>query len=274
MFRSMRDLKSVTLEAIRRNGREIAWTAPWMNLGNYLMLGLWAHKSAGRKVLRHPGHDLLDLFPLFSERYLLAESRVRFMDQRVMPWSGGGSREIDWSQLSVFVREQLLPGSPLHDGGSGRQGQLVVNVRRGDYYSVEQNRQTFGINIPAYVSTAVATAMDDGWLPSSILVVSDDPGWCRENLHGILGATAPVSYRPPKDPIGDLQALIHAERLIIPNSTFSMWGGYIGDELHPGRQVYAPWIFARGINGGEGQEYKPEWTIIRDIPGGWGLISE
>ena len=41
-------------------------------------------------------------------------------------------------------------------------------------------------------------------------------------------------------PAGGLKAIIHAKRLIITNSTFSYWGGYIGDVLNPGRQVIAP----------------------------------
>ncbi|MBP1326210.1 hypothetical protein JOF28_001442 [Leucobacter exalbidus] len=274
MSNLLQRMKTGMLETVRRHGREVAWTAPWMRLGNYLMLGLWANDGVGRKILRHPGSQLIDLFPNFTKEFMLDPGEVRFTDQRLKPWSGQADDRLDWEQVHKFVQSVLLPQSPLTHMHVVPDDALVVNVRRGDYYSVPEHRATFGINIEEYVQTALDQAVQDDGRPLTILVVSDDIKWCREHLDGMLGAVAPTSYRPQGDPAGDLAALVHAKRLIVPNSTFSMWGGYIGDVVHPGRKVYAPWLFARGLNGGKGMAYHPDWTIIEDIPGGWDQISE
>lgn len=265
--------KAAVLEPLRRSGREVAWTTPWMGLGNYLMLGLWAHEVEGRRILRHPGYDMLDTFPVFASDYLIDANDVRFTDQRLAPWSGGKSDRIrSWETLESFVNTALLPGSPIAHLGTRDQGSLVVNVRRGDYYSVPEHRANFGMPIESYVETAIQRALEDDGEPSSIVVVSDDIPWCRDHLD--LAKFAPVTFREQGDPTGDLATLIHAERLIIPNSTFSMWGGYIGDLANPGRKVYAPWLFSRQMNGGRGEGHGRDWTVINEIPGGWDQISE
>lgn len=146
---------------------------------------------------------------------------------------------------------------------------LVVNVRRGDYYTVDAHRHDFGIDIRAFVDTALALAVRDGGTPADILVVSDDVAWCRANLHDLVARVAPVTYGAEGQPLADLAAVVHARRVILPNSTFSYWAGFIGDHLARDREVYVPWLFSRGMDGGRSEgQVSPAWTIV-DLPGGW-----
>lgn len=63
-----------------------------------------------------------------------------------------------------------------------------------------------------------------------------------------------------------------AWRLIGTNSTFSYWGGYVGDALRGDdqeRRVVMPWFHQRTLNDGAADQLDPSWTIITDPPGGW-----
>ena len=264
--------KAALLSRIRR-GRLVAWTPPWMRFGNYLMLGLWAHESAHqdrrRFALLHSGNQLLEtVFPGFVREYLLRPDQVRFTDQRLMPWSGGNVETFKPDVLANFIDNVLLPETPLRGMDRISPETVVVNVRRGDYYSVPEHKKEYGINIRGYVRTALES-MSSTESVSHLQVVSDDVPWCQRNLDAMLLEFASVTYQLDSSPQQDLASIVHARRLIIPNSTFSMWGGYLGDRLHRDRVVYAPSIFARSRNGGRGDAYLDSWHLVEDVPGGW-----
>ena len=279
-MRLLRRLKTAALDSVR-HGRNVAWCPEWMNLGNLLYMGLWASEGQrdgeDRFVLAHPTKDAaLALFPTAREQLFLSPSQVRFFDRRVSPWSGRDEAEADRfenAHLDNYVLKQLLPSSPVSvrppDISSAT---LVVNVRRGDYFSVSENLAEYGIDTLAYTLCAVEKSIRAGGTPRDIAVVSDDLAWCRAHLEP-LQEFAPTRYRDGGI-AEDLSALVHAERIIIPNSTFSYWGGYLGDALNPGRQVIAPWFFNRTKRGGKAGQLRPQWTRIDEIPGGWGEPSQ
>lgn len=259
-----------------RHGPAVAWTPPWMNLGNLLYLGLWAFEGmgndSGRRVLVHPAQaPSLAVVPHLREALFVTRKEVRFTDRRVMPWSDPAptrTERFEHPLLAPFVTTMLLPGSPLAAAPPDiDEGTMVVNVRRGDYFSVPAHRAAFGIDTRAYTLHAVKTSIWAHGLPSAILVVSDDLDWCRAQL-GELADLAPTCFREG-GVAQDLAALVHAPRLVIPNSTFSYWGGYIGDVLHPGREVLAPRLFDRTRDDGLADQLRPHWHRIDEIPGGW-----
>jgi hypothetical protein len=271
---TVRTVTAGALSVIRR-GRRVAWCPEWMNLGNLLYVGEWPFQArrAGepRLALLHQARtDAVSSFPGLRELFI-DRSDVRFTDRRVMPWSGQeqpGSEYYDPPRLSEYITDVLLPGSPISTRPSDIDDDvLVVNVRRGDYFSVPQHRAAFGIDTVRYTTTAVEIAVQEGGAPRRIVVVSDDIEWCRSHLE-TLDMFAPVTFRNGAVD-DDLSAVVHARRLVIPNSTFSYWGGYIGDALAPGRQVVAPWFFTRTTNGGRAWQLRPEWRRVDEIPGGW-----
>lgn len=272
----LQSMKARALSVVRR-GRPIAWCPEWMNLGNLLYVGVWAFEGImvgepRRALLHRSSSASLDVFPELRRRLFIDPSDVRFTDRRLMPWSGRIDSEPDRYEnphLTAYINDVLLPASLVaarpEDIGDDA---LVVNVRRGDYFSVPEHRAAFGIDSAAYTLAAVETAVQEGGTPSEIVIVSDDTAWCREHLQR-LEEHAPVRVREGAM-VDDLSALVHAPRLVLPNSTFSYWGGYIGDALAPGRQVVAPWFFTRTANGGKAWQLRPGWRRLDEIPGGWG----
>ena len=265
--------KTWVRDFVRRNGRGIAWSPEWMNLGNLLYLGLWASRSDNRFVLAHARHEpALSLFPHLRERLFISPSETRFTDQRLMPWTAasrlthGAFDSPDG--VEDFVREMILVDTPLLNQEINLDDTLVVNVRRGDYYSVPKNQAEFGMDQASYIHLAATMSVETLGTPSRIVVISDDIPWCRANLDRTLQALAKVEYLDGPL-IHDLRMLIHAPRLVIPNSTFSYWGAYIGDTINPERQVIAPWLFSRHRNGGAADQLLPHWKVIEDLPGGW-----
>lgn len=272
---AIQNIKSGALSLIRR-GRHIAWCPDWMNLGNLLYVGMWAHEGRmsgePRFALLHPHkRSALETFPQLMDRVFVTKNEVRFLDRREMPWSGEGDlRDEHYAPplLSSYISDLLLPASPVAARpGDIHDDALVLNVRRGDYFSVPEHRSAFGIDTAAYSFEAVSTAVSEGSSPSEITVVSDDIDWCREHLQD-LNEFAPVRMRDG-GVVDDLAALVHAPRLVIPNSTFSYWGGYIGDVVNPGRQVFAPGFFTRTTNNGKAWQLRPHWRVIEDTPSGW-----
>lgn len=274
----MRDrIRAKALKTVRR-GRPVAWVPDWMNLGNLLFVGLWASKglAAGedRHVLLHESRrPALDLFPALRDAYFIGEKDVRFTDQRVTPWWPAPKTQpphFDDDALAPYIRDHLMPGSGLDARPRGLSaGDFVVNVRRGDYFSVEAHRREFGMDTRSYVLQAVTESIERFGAPDRFVFVSDDVDWCSTHLSA-LADIAPTTAGGG-DVQQDLRAIVHAPRLLITNSTFSYWGGYIGDALNPGREVVTPWLFSRGTNGGRSYHHRPHWHLVEDIPGGWGV---
>lgn len=259
-----------------RDGRPVAWVPPVMNLGNLLTVGRWAYQGDladdERYVLVRPEREqAMSLFPELRRRYFLRPDQIRFTDQRLLPWLTDGYPRDHLSVVPRYVQECLLPGSPLMEIDGDVSDALVVNVRRGEYYSDPVVRKYFGFDVASYVHVAVEQSVASNGTPARIHVVSDDVGWCRNHLEPFLQRISPVSYGAHKNPALDLATLIAAPRLVLANSTFSYWGGFIGDVLAPSREVWVPWLFCRSMDGGDSRgQISPEWNVVSEIPGGWG----
>lgn len=270
--------KRRVLRAARR-GRQIAWAPEWMNLGNLLYLGLWAHEQPDgrhrRRVLLHPSREsAVGWFPELRAHRFIRPGEVSFFDQRLTPWRNSTEEpeRFDSPLLQSYVQTMLLKGSGFAQRPKDLTDEtMVVNVRRGDYFSVAKHQAEFGMNTVEYTLCAVERAIADAGLPGRIAVVSDDLTWCRDHLGGLMNFAA-VDFREG-EAHDDFAALIHAPRLVVPNSTFSYWGGYIGDVVSPGRQVVAPWLFSRNLNEGRAHQLRRSWTVIEEIPGGWAVTS-
>ncbi|MTJ67016.1 hypothetical protein GL309_37595 [Nocardia seriolae] len=264
-------VKSSVAKVVRR-GRRVAWTPEFMRLGNLLYVGLWAFSGRERRVLLHASRrQSVEMFPMLRRSLFIDRSEVRMTDRRELPWRSESRNPdvgFDPGELGPYIREMLLPESPVLRAPEWvRGGDLVVNVRRGDYFGTPHQSE-YGMNTVAYTLQAVEEAIAEAGTPTRLVIVSDDLFWCAQNLRPVLDDIAPVSLMDG-GVVEDLQALVHAPRLIVPNSTFSYWGGYIGDELRPGRQVVAPIFFGRLMNDGRAHQLRPHWHVVRDIPGGW-----
>lgn len=264
--------KSAVLGTVRRGPRTVLWAPAWMGFGNWLYLWLWADvgREAGedRSILRHPGMDpWLQAFPAL-EGLSITRGDVRLRDRRHMNLRQHGRFGDSFTRVDLesFVTRRLLTGPGL-DGPATSPSEVVVNVRRGDYYSNAAIAAEFGFDQVSYVRRATDAVLAAGGAPSAFVVVSDDPAWCRENL-AWLADRAEVRFAPRDGPVSDFRAVATARRAVLTNSTFSYWGGYVSGVLHGGdSQVWAPSFFSRRQEGARPWHLDPRWHVVEVDPG-------
>jgi len=271
------------VEFSRRAGRHIAWRAERVStlavdrlrrgdrvvittpvagprFGNWLYLWLGAHRRTASgeitRVLEAPGMaPWLEAFPGLAA-LTLPRAELRFHDRR--EWDARMTTPhfgVDFSRESLvaFINDVLAPSVV-----PGPADSLVVNIRRGDYYSSPHFRELYGFDQIGYLRAALEEVgrVDRG------VVVSDDVAWCRRNIEGVLRRYAGEIDFVDSDQVGDFRTIAGAARLIGTNSTFSYWGGYVARALRPAARVVMPRFHARlpGMEGGP--QLDPEWTII------------
>lgn len=271
------------LHAVQRNaidrwragGPPIIWGSDQkMGFGNFAYLWLAAFVREGEM----PGIRVRDLsgmdpwlrtFPLIAARYSAPQSSIPLRARRVEGFFQGFDEEYTAEQLENFVRGFLLPADALQDAARHDIGEVVVNVRRGDYYSVPQFRGNYSFDISAYVREALVT--QQGIRPiERITVVSDGIDWCRTKLDW-MESIAPVTYREGLSAVECLREVAGCRRLVLANSTFSYWAAHISGVLHSDghREIVAPWFHERSVLDGKAYQHDPRWSIVDSIPGGW-----
>lgn len=289
----LRGVRAGLESARRRFGRRrITWAQEFMGFGNLLYLWVWAASEAAdeprRLVLQTAkGRPWADLVPDFRDRHLVERSAVRLLDQRGHYWAekarwAGDRRGFTDDQRAHLVRTWLAPAPLLAGVGAGPLADLastdclVVNVRRGDYYSVPEFRWEFGIDVVSYLREAVRASIERDGPVRRIHLVSDDPAWCERRLGWLARyADTVTSAGTDRTPADDLRALASARRLVITNSTFSMWAAGIGNVLHADRgvdnraQVWVPGFFQQRYGPGRCFEYDAAWSCVEELPGGW-----
>ena len=252
---------TLTADRLRRGDRVVIMTPPaGLRYGNWLYLWLDAHSrtSAGLEtfVLEAPGMEpWLDAFPTLRT-LTTAREDLRFHDRREwseQSWNQRFGDEFTRDELNAFIADVLAPH--ISPDPSDR---LVINVRRGDYYSNEGFRQRYGFDQVGYLRAAMARVGP----ASGVLVVSDDMAWCRENLDAAIRESyAQVDYAEP-GAVSNFLAVAATRRLIGTNSTFSYWGGYIAGVLHEEPLIVMPRFHARMAGSWDAHQLDPEWTII------------
>ncbi|MBL0749136.1 alpha-1,2-fucosyltransferase [Nocardioides baculatus] len=219
--------------------------------------------------------------PLFGDpaRELVVDREdVRLTDRRERGLHNEFGPHFDESTLGRFI-EGFLEPSGLLDADRvpaglrlGNDG-VVVNVRRGDYVTNESNWRNYGFDVHDYLRVALDRSVAVGGPIRRILVVSDGIEWCKAELGWLSRRCEVLDFedtgRPPEV---HLAVLSHASRLVLTNSTFSYWGGYLS-AWRSGRpeQVVAPWFHIRTDLGGAAWQLDPRWSVVEDIPTQWRL---
>lgn len=199
-------------------------------------------------------------FPALRE-LTIGQHELRFRDQR--DWDDQFRYQRfgqDYSAAAVasFVASALTPHITPDITDT-----IVVNVRRGDYYTHDHLRSRYAFDQAGYVRAALGH-VDPA---SHVRLVSDDPDWCRQHLDSVLREAADsVTYDPP-GAIDNFTAVASSRRLVGTNSTFSYWGGYVAAELHDDPQVVMPRFHARGENSSDAYQLDPRWTILDGFTG-------
>lgn len=276
-------LRYQAARSIRRGSGTVLLTPnPGPRFGNFLYYWLHAHQHqlAGR-AFRVQVHDHLEPwlqhFPSLRRELSVMATNIGFFDRREWPPASqfqGYGNDFDLRGIQTFVDRHLL--SALESAVEPVVGApLIVNVRRGDFYSEPKFRELYAFDVPSYVEVALRRARSIGPIPV-VRVVSDDLAWCRDNLDEIVraaGATE-VHYgsRQP-GALGDFTEIAAASRLIGANSTFSYWGAYVATVQSGGRaHIQMPGFVSRHpINARGVTPLLPQWDVVESIDGGWGV---
>lgn len=257
-------------------GRErgVIMSYPGLRFGNLLYFALQAvvRSTAQRPVLCLGNGDAGDLTAFTALAPLFLEpSRLRWTDERIHPpvhFFQHFGLDFTSDQLAHFVRKYVLTNLDVPRPSSGSSG-ITINVRRGDYYAIPDFRRTYGIDVQAYLQTALNRHLEIGGTAASLRVVSDDPRWCRDHLGWLSQYAREVTYAPPKaGPLANFLEVAAAERLILANSTFSYWGAYASNQIHLDNHasVVVPHVHAWTTNKGRAWQHDPSWSVVEASP--------
>jgi len=248
------------LDRMRRGDRTVIMTPPaGLRFGNWMYLWLDAHQKsvAGHPtlVLEAPGMaPWFESFPALRALTITREE-LRFHDQR--EWNDQDWRQIfgkDFTRESAhrFIRDNIADHIPLSP-----PDRIVLNVRRGDYYSNPGLEKLYGFDQLGYIRAALAEFSN----VNDVLIVSDDADWCRQNVAPLMHAVANVAYADP-DPAANFLAVAGARRIIGMNSTFTYWAGYVADAIRADAQIVMPLFHGRLYADTDAHQLDPTWTAI------------
>ena len=264
-----------TRSNLRRSTPTVVWT-PSAGLGWGNMLYLYLHaflassKGIPTRVLTSAGvRPWLAAFPTLRAGLAIERSDVRSTQRRVVGWWSQFGVDFTRADLDAFVHAMLMPDLGLREANPSSR--LVLNVRRGNYYSEPHFRGTYSFDLAEYIDLAMASIIRQDGPVESIFVVSDDIGWCQVKLPRVLRQHSEnIVYSPQGDMLADFRSLCGATLLVGTNSTFSYWGGYVSGTIFGlSSHVAMPRFHGRLLEGWEAIQLDPSWLVIEDIPGGW-----
>lgn len=263
--------RNLAARLVRRGSTTVLLTGDWARLGN--LLYYWLHADLRRREgssyvvsANLDARRWLPQLPEIARRLSIDADRLGFFDRREWPpppyYFQRFGVDFDADDLDRFVREYLL-ASPLLAACPPVTDAVVVNVRRGDFYS-DVHQPNFGMDIASYLNQALTKAFDVG-TSRAILVISDDISWSRGNLTEVLTRfTSNVRFSSAQPtPLRDFRQLAGARTLVLSNSTFAYWAGYVatvrfGEDAH----VVAPAFHARHVDNGLAYQLHPTWDVI------------
>jgi hypothetical protein len=138
-------------------------------------------------------------------------------------------------------------------------GSICVNVRRGDFVTLERSIKEHGFVGVEYYAQAMKVVAQEIREPH-VYVFSDEVEWCRENLQFPDMPVTYVGHEYAGKKFGEyLHLMVTCTHFIIPNSSFAWWAAWLAES--PKKNVVAPkrW-FASGA--GDQGVVPLEWRRI------------
>lgn len=240
----IRGLYGNVIKYVRNGENLVIFAPPYARGGNWLYEWAYAYENGvtnNRKVrvCYIEGMDVwIKEFPKL-ENLTIHKKDIPLRDQR----APGFFQDIEnRTMLDCFVKNVLIDSPSFKKRLEKFNGldtnDLVINVRRGDYYSNEAIRKNFGIDTVNYIRKATQEAFEQRKY-KRIFVVSDDLAWCEENLEFLLDLSPTDFTKHGSSMFDDLAFLASASNLVLTNTTFGYWGAYIAETLQS-VTVYAP----------------------------------
>jgi Glycosyl transferase family 11 len=180
--------------------------------GKIFMERSFSYDSRFRDVL--PGTTMLGMFQ--SWRYFSdCGDEIRARMRRL-------TKPSEWY---LEMRERIQPGT----------GAIGLHVRRGDYTLPEQQKIQ-GLATRPYYERSLSHLRRMGF-DGPVYLATDSPEAVREEFAG-MGEFLPIDPPPGAHPLEVVLLLSRMDGLVVANSSFSWWAGFIGER--PNRVVIAP----------------------------------
>lgn len=266
--------KAHILSLVRRGPRTVLWTKPIFRIGNLFYLWLQAMKRIEngddcRVLITDAAQPWACEFPRLFEELCISRRDVRLTDRRELGTFQGLGADYSVEDIEAFTRRYILssPGLRRFEAsavghGLGQPETVTVNVRRGDYYSVLEYRQRYGFDVQGYVQAAIRIHRATHPV-RRVFFVSDDVDWCHAVLTPPLARQGiEVSSVSGANPMRDFAHLALSTRLVLANSTFSYWGGYVAGVRDAEADIVAPWFHARDWLDGKSFHLHPRWQLV------------
>lgn len=272
----IRSAASPLFKVLRTRPEEVIMIPPIARGGNWLYEWMAADAYSRRrnhliKVARAEGmEDWLDEFPLLEE--LTLDKRVPFRWQRIVGHHQELHEHFTSYDFDSFVRSYILSSESFMRRRKQLEryvssDTLIINIRRGDYYSFPAIKEKFGIRTSEYVKQAIQR-MDSENFFAQIIVTSDDLEWCTEHL-SFLNNYAPTRFtKLGNSMFDDLAVLSLGSLFILTNTTFGYWGAYIADVLRP-TTVLVPDVHERTNCVAVPHQHLPSWIQVPSPEGSW-----
>jgi len=160
---------------------------------------------------------------------------------------GAWQNEIYFTAIAPRLRREFNLRAPLSERARQleaeiRYGESVgINVRRGDFVTVQRSIQKHGFVGVEYYHRAMRAITERLGNPASlhIYISSDEIDWCREHLTFPGMAVTYIGREYAGKKFGEyLHLLAACNHFIIPNSTFAWWAAWLGND--PKKIVIAP----------------------------------
>ncbi|MBX0301335.1 alpha-1,2-fucosyltransferase [Cryobacterium sp. 1639] len=246
-------------------------SSPLTRGGNYLYYWMWAYtRDTERRPVRVLHHEVIDEwlteFPLVSHLSIRRDEASTLFSEWVGEHRHYFGQSFTRAELERFCIA-LVESSPAFrarlDAARSWIGPdtCVLNVRRGDYYQYPELTAMYGLDIERNITGSIEILRSSGRAVDDVVVVSDDVPWCVENVAPLLPGTMRVV--PERTSMfDDLAVLASARTLILANSTFSFWGGYLASVLQTDHLAVAPEHHFIDEDGQRHRDpYDPRWRI-------------
>lgn len=134
---------------------------------------------------------------------------------------------------------------------------VSIHIRRNDYLANDLFK-VLDINYYEDAFNFIKDKLENKEL--SFFVFSDDISWCKENLDFLKKEKVfYIDWNKKENSYKDMQLMSECHHNIIPNSTFSWWGGYLNKNIN--KIVIAPKYWFKGVKTTEDRCPK-DWFLI------------
>lgn len=164
-------------------------------------------------------------------------------------------------EAAAAVRRELRPRrTDAIDAGSAlisaAPQSVAVHVRRGDMVTDPDTAERFG-SMPARYYERAAGYIAERRPGCEFFVFSDDPEWCEQTLD-LPGPMRVMSGET--EPFEDLALISRCAHVVVPNSTFSWWGAWLGENSNS--LIVVPSLPYRDEHATSGTGYPSRWIRV------------